>query len=574
MVKIWDFMVKYRVHLIVGPILKLAESVFELFIPLVMADIVDFGISNGDMGYVIRKSTIVVLLGIAGLICTIGCQYLAAESSQGIGMEIRDSLFKKINTMSYEQIDEKGTSSLINRITNDVNRIQNAIGMAVRLASRAPFLLIGSLVMSVMIDSQLSIIFFITVPLIALSLYIIMRIMSKVFKVIQQKLDALSLLSRENLDGVRVIRAFSKQESEIKRFGKACEETLFYDIKACRVGAFFDPSAYLITNFAIIAIVCLGAQRVFGGSLLQGKIIALVNYMTQILMSLFMLTTLIMLFTRAYASSKRVLEVLNTEPELKDGALKGKDLCRSKTAIEFKDVKFSYKSSSGDNIDGISLSIEKNQTIGIIGGTGSGKSTFVNLISRFYDVSEGEILINGTNIKEYSLEEIRKKVGIVPQKALLFTGTIESNLKMGNEKATYEEITNALKISQAYEFVSKLPEGINKKVERGGKNLSGGQKQRLTIARALLSFPEILILDDSASALDAATEAKLRASLKEMKDITVIIVSQKISSIRNTDKIYVFDEGTIAGSGTHDELLKNCSVYNEIYHSQVDSKEG
>ncbi len=569
MVKLSSFLKKYKLHIIWGPFFKLIEAVFELIIPIYMANVIDIGIANRDKEYIVKMGALIVLFAIGGLTAAVGCQYLAAKASQGVGVDLRKAVFERVNCLSYRQIDTLGTSSLITRITNDVNNLQNAIAMTIRLAIRAPFLLIGSVIMSVMIDARMSIIFLIAVVVISLVLFLLITKASPMFTRRQTKLDKISLLARENLDGSRVIRAFSKQKNEINRFENAGGNLLDIDVAIAKILAFLNPLTYIVVDFSIIAILWIGAFQINSGLLLQGKILALINYMMQILMVLFIVAMLVMLFTRASAASKRIFEILNIEPDILDGDTKVITKNETVNKVEFQNVSFTYEHGEDDVLKDISITIKKNETLGIIGGTGSGKSTFINLLSRFYDVCKGKILIDGIDVKDYKVSDLREKIGIVPQKAILFSGTVEENLKMGRKDITKEDIERALKISQSYDFVSKLNGGLNFKIERDGKNLSGGQKQRLTIARALVGNPEILILDDSSSALDANTDANLRKELGKISGITVIIISQKFSSIRFADKILVLDDGKIAGLGTHEELLENCNLYKEIYNSQV-----
>lgn len=577
MLKLIYFMKDYKKEAILGPIFKLIEAILELLIPIVMAKIIDIGVANKDVNYVYKMGGILILLGAIGLAFALICQYYASIASQGAGTSIRSQLYKHINKLSYTEIDEIGTPTLITRLVNDINQIQTGIAMLIRLGTRSPFIIIGSTIMALSIDLKLSIIFLITTPLIALVIYLVMSKSLPLYKVIQGKLDNLSLITRENLEGVRVIKAFSKEDSEKERFKEATIELANTSINVGKISALLNPITYMIMNLAIIAILWYGGIRVNIGSLTQGEVIAFTNYITQILLSLIVFSQLIVTLSKGATSANRVLEILNinsaiTNSKSSETTEKTVKKYDNNPLIEFKNVSFSYKSSNEYSLKDINLTINKNETIGIIGGTGSGKSTLINLIPRFYDTTKGQVLIKGIDNKNYNLKDLRKLIGIVPQKAVLFKGSILDNLKWGKEDATLDEVKEALEISQAYSFVDSLPKKYNSLVLQGGKNFSGGQKQRLTIARALISKPEILILDDSSSALDFATDAALRKAIKEKtQETTVLIVSQRASSIKNADKIIVLDNGEIAGIGTHDYLLENCEVYSEIYSSQLNN---
>lgn len=564
----------FKKELIIGPLFKLTEAIFELIVPLVMAKIIDVGIANVDKQYILKMGGLMLLLGAVGLCCALICQYMAARASQGFGTKVRSQLFRHINTLSHAEIDRLGTPSLITRLINDVNQLQVAVAMLIRLVVRAPFLVIGAAVMAAILDRKLALIFFIVIPLLAVTLYFVMAKSVPFYRSIQQKLDKLSLITRENLIGARVIRAFSKQETEQKRFDAANEDLLKASVNVGKISALLNPATSLIMNGSIVAIIWFGALRVNVGSLSQGQIIAFVNYMTQILLALVVVANLVVIFTKAAASGARVQEVFETTSSVSDAFETEATLPFGALGVEWKHVSFSYQGSDEAVLNDISFSAPAGSTIGIIGGTGAGKSTLVNLISRFYDVTEGEILIGGINIKQLSLQQLRSRIGVVPQRAVLFSGTLEENMKWRLENATSEEIAKALEISQSAEFVKNLPDGMNTQILQGGKNLSGGQRQRLTIARALVGDPDVLILDDSASALDFATDAKLRAALKEKcADKTVFLVSQRVNTVRGADCIIVLDEGKIVGSGTHSELMKNCEAYREICLSQLSEKE-
>lgn len=566
MFRIFGYLKYYKKEAILGPLCKLIEAIFELIVPLVMANIIDIGIANGDKRYVFSHGLLMVLLGVSGLLFAIVCQYFASKASQGVGTRLRNDMFKHIGELSYTEIDKIGTPSLITRITNDINQVQVAVAMLIRLVVRAPFLIIGSIVLSMMIDIKLSLVFLIAAPLVAIALYFIMTRSSKLYRIIQKKLDKISLITRENLSGVRVIRAFSKQKDQEERFDNANDDFLKSSIRVGKISALLNPITSAIINFGIIAIIWFGGTQVDSGSLMQGHIIAFVNYMTQILLALIVVANLVILFTKSSASAARINEVFDLIPSIKQGSIdKITDINKSTPKIEFKDVTFCYSGSSEPSLSNISIKIYPGETIGIIGGTGSGKSTFVNLIPRFYDVTQGEVLVDGINVKAYKFKTLRNKIGMVPQKAVLFSGTIMDNMRWGKENATLDEIKRAINIAQASDFIENSPEKYDTLIMQAGKNLSGGQKQRLTIARALVSNPEILILDDSASALDYATDAALRQALKyNTKNMTVIMVSQRATSIKHANKIIVLDDGIAVGIGTHDELLKTCEIYRDI----------
>lgn len=567
------FLKDYKLQLTIGPLCKLIEAIFELLIPLITADIIDNGVRNGDVGYVLQKGALMVLLGVLGLSFALVCQKSASIASQGFGTKVRNALFRHINTLSHSELDKIGTPSLITRMTNDINRLQLAVAMLIRLVIRAPFLVVGALIMAMTIDMRMALVFFGAAILIGLVLFFVMNRSVPFYKAMQKKLDTVSLISRENLSGNRVIRAFSRQESEESRFRESNEALTKIAVKAGRLSALLNPLTYVIAQAAIIAVVWFGAGFVFDGELKTGEIIALVNYMTQILLAMIVVSNLVVIFTNASASAARVNEVFDTKPSVAEG--KGAVLSEQVQApcIAFEQVSFGY-SDNGYALKDISFTLEKGMTMGIIGGTGSGKSTLVNLIPRFYDASEGVVLVNGTDVKEYTFAQLRGGIGMVPQKAELFSGTIRDNMRWGKKDASDEEIERALKIAQAYEFVQQMPEKLDKRLTAGGKNLSGGQRQRLTIARALVGQPSILILDDSASALDFATDAALRKALHEQTgQMTVIMVSQRVGTVRYADRILVLDGGEMAGIGTHNELFKTCEVYREICLSQLKAEE-
>lgn len=576
MYKLRRFLKDYKKECIIGPLCKLFEAILELLVPIVMASIIDEGVRNGNKDYVLKMGLVLVLLAAVGLCSALVCQYLASKASQGVGTQIRRELFAHINSLSHAELDKLGTPSLITRITYDTNQVQQTVAMEIRLLTRAPFIVVGSMIMAMTINLKISVIFFIAAALIALALYFIMTKSIPIFSVMQKKLDKIGLICRENLSGNRVIRAFSKQSSERKRISDSTDDLAKTSIRVSRLSALLSPVTYAVTDLAIIAIIWFGAQNVnSGGGMLSGDIIALVNYMTQILLAMIVVANLVVLLTKASASAQRINEVFETQPTVNEKTQKYITVSQVSDTpkVEFKDVYFSY-GEGDDELEDISFKIMRGQTVGIIGGTGCGKSTLVNLIPRFYDVVSGCVSVDGKNVTDYPFLQLRRQIGIVPQQSVLFKGTIRENMKWQNENATDDEIINALKTAQAYEFVEKLPRGIDSYVEQGGKNFSGGQRQRLCIARALTSAPKLLILDDSFSALDFATDAALRKALKRSTaDMTVIIVTQRCSTIKNADLILVLDEGRLAGQGTHDYLFENCEAYREICLSQLGEKE-
>lgn len=567
------YLTAFKKEVIIGQAAKFIEAVFEVLVPLIMANIIDKGINGGEgKPYIYKMGGLLVLLGILGLGFALICQYLASKASQGVGTVMRNDMFRHINSLSHAELDRIGTPSLITRLTNDINQVQTAVAMYIRLVVRAPFIVIGSAIMAISVDRKLSLVFLVVIPLVVLILYLVMSRSIKYYKVIQKKLDRISLVTREGLSGVRVIRAFSRQDTEQHRFDEANDEYLRISLNVGKLSALLNPLTYAVLNLAIAAIVWFGGFRVQIGGLTQGEVIAFVNYMTQISLALVVVANLVVLFTKAAASSSRINEVLDIEPSVKNGEYSGKG--EGSTAVKFDNVSFSYNKNGENALENISFTAEKGETIGIIGGTGSGKSTLVNLIPRFYDCTEGTIEIDGVKIADYDTKSLRGRIGTVPQKAVLFSGTIAENMRWGKSDATEEEIRSALDIAQASEFVNKLENGLETHISQGGKNLSGGQKQRMTIARALVSKPEILILDDSASALDFATDAALRKAIAQSTNkMTVFIVSQRANSIRYADKIIVLDDGKQAGMGTHKELLESCDVYREICYSQLSAEE-
>ncbi len=570
-IKMTSFFAPYKKELIVGPFCKLVEAVLELLIPLIMAEIIDKGIALADWKFVLKYSGLIVLACTSGLCFSLVCQIFASRCSQGYGTDVRNALFKHINALSSEQFDDFGTPSLLTRLSGDINQLQVAVAMLIRLVVRAPFIIIGSVVMAIILNPRLSLVFIAATPVVALALFFIMRSTVPRYKKVQKKVDDLSKVTRENLTGVRVVRAFAKEEEERERFDGEAKALAKAASVVGAISALLNPVSLLIINLAITAVVYFGGDMVNTGDMTQGEVTAFVSYLTQISLALVITANLVVIFTKASASGARVKEVLNTSPSVTDGegVEWGED---GAPRVEFKHVFFGY--GGNDVLQDISFKIYPSKVVGVIGGTGSGKSTLVNLLPRFYDVRRGSVLINGRNVKDYKLKQLRDRIGYVPQRTVLFSGTIRENMLWGNPGATDEDIMQALRTAQAEEFVAKLPEGLDTQVNQGGKNFSGGQRQRLTIARALVRRPEIVIMDDSASALDFATDLKLRTAIRHnLTDTTTFIVSQRATSVRHADLIIVLDGGVAVGMGRHDELMRTCEVYREIVQSQED-KEG
>ncbi len=574
------FLKPYKKETILGPLFKLIEAILELLLPTMVALMINHGVGKGDTHYVWQMGLLMLLMTILGFGSSLVCQFYAARASQGFGTTLRNTMFKHISSFSYADLDKFGTPSLINRITNDVNQLQTAVAMLIRLVIRAPFICIGAIIMSMILDFRLALVLLAATPVLALILYVVITKASPLYQLYQKKLDKIALVLSENLTGVRVIRAFAKRGAERVKFNTASDDLTQTAIRVGRISALLSPATLLVVNGAIIAILWIGGIHIQYGSLTQGEIIAFINYITQILLALIVVTNLIILFTKAATSAARIQEVLDTEASISDTA-NSASFDQGRTgkispvpAISFDHVSFGYNKTGQLALSDVVVDIYPGETVGIIGGTGSGKSTFVNLIPRFYDAVEGCVRVDGIDVRHYKLEQLRQKIGIVPQKALLFTGSIADNIRWGHEHATDEEVARAVAIAQADEFISNLPEKFDAPITRGGLNLSGGQKQRLTIARAIVGNPEILILDDSSSALDFATDAALRKSLRENSTrMTVLLVSQRVSSVQHADKIIVFDEGRIVGIGTHDQLMSSSEVYQEINRSQLSTQE-
>ncbi len=570
----------YKLESILGPLFKLLEASFELFVPMVMAQIIDVGIKNRDMGYILGRGGILVLLGVVGLACSLTAQYFSAKAAVGIGTRLRNDLFRHINSLSYKEIDIVGTSTLVTRMTSDVNQVQAGINLTLRLFLRSPFIVFGAMVMAFTINVKAALIFVAAIPLLSVVVFGVMFISMPLYKKVQRQLDQVLLTTRENLLGARVVRAFNRQEDEIDKFGQENDMLVRLQVFVGKISALMNPVTYVIINGAIIVLVWTGAWQVEEGIITQGEVVALVNYMSQILVELVKLANLIINISKALACANRISGIFAQESSIverdgqawRDGA--ESDPAASVPRVEFRDMDFYYAGAKEPSLSKISFAAMRGQTIGIIGGTGSGKSSLVNLIPRFYDATKGAVLVDGVDVRDYALKELRGKIGVVPQKAALFKGSLRDNMKWGKKDATDEEIYKAIDTAQAREVVESKEKGLDFMIQQGGRNLSGGQKQRLTIARALVRRPKILILDDSASALDFATDAALRKAIREnTKDMTVFMVSQRATTIKNADRILVLDDGKLVGIGTHRELLERCEVYREICLSQLSKEE-
>ena len=574
MKKLLKYLKGYEKETILAPLFKMLEATFELIVPLVVAGIVDVGIPNRDTAYIWRMCAVMVALGLIGLVCSLTAQFFSAKAAMGFSTALRKDMFAHINRLSYRELDQLGTPTLVIRITSDINQAQTGVNLVLRLFLRSPFIVVGAMVMAFTISVKVAVIFVIAVPLISVVIYLIMKWTVPIYKKVQVSLDHISLMTRENHVGVRVVRAFGRQKEEQQEFERTNDEYTRIQIAAGKISAMLNPATCVIMNFAIVAILWFGGREVDYGVITQGEVVALVNYMSQILIALLALANLIVAVTKAVASAARLNEVFDTEPSLTDEGSLPQQEKKENPRVEFRNVTFTYAGTQEPALSNISFQAMPGETIGVIGGTGCGKSTLVNLIPRFYDVTEGTVLIDGNPAEDYPFAQLRKKVGMVPQHAVLFKGTIRDNMKWGKEQASDDEIDAALSIAQAKEFVESKPEKLNTMVSQGGANLSGGQKQRLTIARALVGKPEILIMDDSASALDFATDAALRHAVKtKTEGMTVFIVSQRAASIKQADKILVLDDGELAGVGTHQELMESCQVYREICLSQLSEQE-
>lgn len=562
----------YMRETVLAPLFKMLEAILELLVPIVVASIIDTGIGNGDKGYVVKMCIILAVFGIVGLLFAVTAQFFAAKAAAGFAKSVNGALFRRIQKFSYAQLDEAGISTLITRMTGDLNQVQSGVNLTLRLLLRSPFVVFGAMIMAFTIDFDMALIFVGAIPVLAAVVFGVMFVTIPLYNKVRGKLDKVLLKTRENLTGVRVIRAFCKEADEINAFESENAYLTAEQKKVGKIAALMNPLTFVIINLAIILLIWFGAIRVDVGILTQGAVVALYNYMSQILVELIKLANLIINITKSIACGRRIEKILEIPDGEKDGVEKN-GFDGYKYSVEFRKASLIYPNASENSLTDIDFAVERGSTVGIIGGTGSGKTSVVNMIPRFYEASEGGVFVDGLNVKDYEVEKLREKIGVVPQKAVLFKGTIRENMKWGNENATDEEIYEALELAQAKEIVDKKDGGLEHIIEQGGKNLSGGQRQRFTIARALVKKPEILILDDSASALDFATDAKLRKALKTLKNTTVFIVSQRTSSIRHADLIIVLDDGEVVGKGTHEELLKTCDIYKEIHNSQF-KKEG
>ena len=564
----------YKKESILGPLFKLLEASFELIVPLVVASMIDVGIAGSNKGYIVKMCLIMAVLGLIGLICSVTAQFFAAKAAVGFATRLRHGLFAHIQSLSFSQMDQEGTSTLITRMTSDINQVQSGVNLVLRLFLRSPFIVFGAMIMAFTVDVKAALVFVVVIPVLSVIVFGIMLISIPLFKKVQARLDQVLGITRENLTGVRVIRAFGEEEHEIRKFDEGTDALKHMQMVAARFSALMNPLTYVVVNGGLIVLIYVGAIRVETGLLTSGQVVALVNYMSQILVELVKLANLIITVTKAVACGNRIQSILEIPAGMEQGTIKEKEENAISGTVEFDHVSLRYYEGGEEALTDIHFKANKGDVIGVIGGTGSGKSSLVNLIPRFYDVERGSVKVDGRDVREYSLEELRDKIGMVMQKAVLFHGTIRDNLKWGNEEASDDELWEALRIAQAEEFVLKKEKQLDEMIEQEGRNLSGGQKQRLSIARALVKKPEILILDDSASALDYATDASLRKALREMPgETTVFIVSQRASSLMHADTIIVLDDGDVAGMGTHEELLKNCQVYQEIYYSQLERKE-
>lgn len=564
----------YEKQALLAPLFKMLEACFELFVPLVVASIIDTGIKNADSVFIWQRCGLLVLLAVIGLTCSLTAQYFSAKAALGFGTALRKDLFRHIDTLSYSELDGIGTPTLVTRMTSDINQVQNGVNLTLRLLLRSPFIVLGALIMAFSISPRLTLLFVLATVLISLIIWLIMRATVPIYHQAQNGLDRVTLLTRENYVGARVVRAFARQADELAAFVETNDHLKAIQWKAGRISAMMNPLTYLVVNLTVIALLLLGGREVNTGNLTQGEVIALINYMSQILLNLLRVADLVISVTRALASGMRVNEILNTKTSMPDPATAELSAQADSAAVDFDQVSFTYRGAGGPSLTGIGFAAQPGETIGVIGGTGSGKTTLIDLVARFYDASEGTVRLFGHNVKEYSFAQLRRLIGIVPQQAMLFTGTIRDNMRWAAPNATDEEIWAALEIAQAADFVRGKPGQLDEPVETAGRNFSGGQRQRLTIARALVPKPKILILDDSASALDFATDAALRKALKEKtQGMTVFIVSQRAASVQRADHILVLDDGALVGDAPHAQLLATCPVYKEICLSQLSKEE-
>lgn len=572
--KLLRYIKGYEKQALLAPLFKMLEACFELFVPLVVASIIDTGIKNADTVFIWQRCALLVLLAVIGLTCSLTAQYFSAQAALGFGTALRKDLFRHINTLSYSELDGIGTPTLVTRMTSDINQVQNGVNLTLRLLLRSPFIVIGALIMAFTISARLTLLFLAATAIISLIIWLIMRATVPIYHQAQNGLDRVTLLTRENYVGARVVRAFARQADETAAFIETNDHLKSIQVRAGRISALMNPLTYLVVNLTVIALLLLGGREVDTGTLTQGEVIALINYMSQILVNLLRLADLVISVTRALASGMRVNEILNTQTSMADPATRTLPTDSGSDAVCFQNVTFTYRGAGGPSLTDVSFTAHPGETIGVIGGTGSGKTTLIDLVARFYDAQEGTVQLFGHNVKEYGFAQLRELVGIVPQQAMLFTGTIRDNMRWAAPHATDEQIWEALEIAQAADFVRSKPGMLDEPVETAGRNFSGGQRQRLTIARALVPKPKILILDDSASALDFATDAALRKALKDKTTgMTVFIVSQRAASVQRADHILVLDDGLLVGDAPHAELLKNCSVYKEICLSQLSKEE-
>ena len=577
MKKLLVYLRDYKKEVVFAPLFKLLEASFELIVPLVVAAIIDYGIANSDKGYIFKMCGVLVLLAIVGFVCAVTAQYFSAKAAVGFSTEVRHHLFEHIQTLSFNEMDSIGTSTLITRLTSDINQTQSGVNMVLRLFLRSPFIVFGAMIMAFTVNVKGALVFVVTIPLLSIVVFGIMALSVPRFKKVQGGLDRILGRTRENLEGARVIRAFNKEDSEVASFNEENQFLTGMQLVVGRISALMNPITFVIINVATLVVIWVGGKETFNGIITQGEVVALVNYMSQILVELVKLANLIVNVNKSIACGNRIQDIFEIKasiPNTDDKKMSDVKVDENTPMVEFSHACMRYAGSSEEALSDINFVVEKGQTIGIIGGTGSGKSTLVNMIPRFYDTSSGQVKIQGVDVKDYPIVELRDKIGMVMQKAVMFHGTIADNLRWGNENATDEELWTAVRIAQAEDVVRGKEGELDHMIEQGGRNLSGGQKQRLTIARAIVKNPDILILDDSASALDFATDAALRKALKNMQGTkTIFIVSQRTSSIRFADKIIVLDDGSIVGTGTHDELLDSCETYREIYESQFKKEE-